>query len=107
MPMIDYDPLTGLKTTFAVEDGELRVNYAQNNEATYERMQKLRNAEEYSRQGIKNNLWHAVHITEQDAMRMLVEDGFDVYKEPAKDIRAFLRRNRDKYGHLFATTGRI
>lgn len=103
----DYDPLTGLQTTYKVEDGELRVNYQQNNEAIYERLQKLRNADEYSKQGIKNEFWHAVHITEADCMKMIVEDGFDPYKESAKSIRAFLRRNRDKYGHLFATRGQI
>jgi hypothetical protein len=102
-----FDPDTGLVTTFKVEDGELRVNYSQDNEAIYERMQKLRNAPDYSKQGIKNNLWHAVHITEADCMKMIVEDGFDPYKESAKDLRKFLRRNRDKYGHLFATAGQI
>lgn len=103
----DYDPQTGLKTNFKVEDGELRVNYSQDNEAMYERLQKLRQAPEYSAQGIKNNLWHCVHITEADCMKMIVEDGFDPYKESAKDLRAFLRRNRDKYGHLFTTAGQI
>lgn len=102
-----FDPLTGMTTTFKVEDGELRVNYSQDNTAMYERLQKLRNAEEYSKQGIKNNLWHAVHITESDCMKMIVEDGFDPYKESAKDLRKFLARNRDKYGHLFATAKQI
>lgn len=105
--LIDYDALTGLQTTIKVEDGQMRVNYAQNNEAIYERMQKLRNADEYSKTGIKNNLWHAVHITEADCMKMIVEDGFDPYKESAKALRKFLKRNRDKYGHLFATRGQI
>ena len=102
-----FDPLTGLTTTFKVEDGELRINYSQDNEPMYDRLNKLRNAPEYSKQGIKNNMWHAVHITEVDCMKMIVEDGFDPYKESAKDLRAFLRRNRDKYGHLFATAGQI
>lgn len=105
--LVEYDPLTGLKTTFKVEDGQLRVNYTQNNEAVYERMQKLRDADEYSKAGIKNNFWHAVHMTEADCMKMIVEDGFDPYKESAQAIRQFLRRNRDKYGHLFATRGQI
>lgn len=102
-----FDPLTGMTTTMVVEDGKFKINYSQDNEAIYERMQKLRNAPEYSAQGIKNNLWHAVHITDADCMKMIVEDGFDPYKESAKDLRAFLRKNRDKYGHLFATAGRI
>ena len=102
-----FDPLTGLLTTFKVEDGELRINYAQDNEAMYERLQKLRHADGYSKEGIKNGMWHTVHITDADCMKMIVEDGFDPYKEPAAELRKFLRRNRDKYGHLFATAGNI
>ncbi len=103
----EFDQLTGLQTTILVEDGQLRVNYAQDNTARYERLEKLRNADEYSKNGIKNNLWHAVHISEADCMKMIVEDGFDPYKESAKDLRKFLARNRDKYGHLFVTRGQI
>lgn len=103
----EYDPLTGLKTTLKVEDGELRINYEQNNTNVYERLQKLRDADEYSKTGIKNGFWHAVHISEADCMKMIVEDGFDPYERSAKELREFLRRNRDKYGHLFATRGQI
>lgn len=103
----DFDPLTGLKTTVKAEDGELRINYSQDNTAVYERLQKLRNADEYSNEGIKSGLWHAVHITEADCMKMIVEDGFDPYERSAKELRQFLARNRDKYGHLFATRGQI
>lgn len=103
----EYDPLTGLKTTMVAEDGELRIRYEQNNEAVYERLQKLRNADEYSKSGIKNGFWHAVHISEADCMKMIVEDGFDPFERSAKELREFLRRNRDKYGHLFATSARI
>ena len=103
----EYDPLTGLQTTFKCEDGELRVNYSQNNEAVFERLQKLRNADGYTKEGIKREMWHAVHIPESECMKMIVEDGFDPYTENAKSLRMFLRRNRDKYGHLFATRGQI
>lgn len=105
--LTEYNPLTGLKTTVKVEDGELRVNYSQDNTAMYERLQKLRNADDYSKTGIKNGMWHAVHITDADCMKMIVEDGFDPYKQPARELRKFLNRNRDKYGHLFATAGNI
>jgi hypothetical protein len=103
----DSNPVTGLKTTFLVEDGELRVNYEQNNTAIYERLQKLRNEPEYARNGIKNNFQQVVHITDADCMKMIVEDGFNPYKESAKALRLHLRRNRDKYGHLFVTSGKI
>ena len=103
----EFDQLTGLKTTFKVEDGELRVNYSQDNEAIYERLQKLRNEPEFAKNGIKNNLQQVVHITDADCMKMIVEDGFNPYTESAKALRLHLRKNRSKYSHLFVTAGQI
>ncbi len=103
----EFDPLTGLKTTIKAEDGQLRVNYEQDNTALYERLQKLRNAEEYSKNGIKNNLWHAITISPADCMKLIVEDGIDPYKCSAKELRQHLVRNRSKWGHLFATAGQV
>lgn len=103
----DHDQLTGVTTTFTVEDDKFKINYSQNNNAMYERLQKLRNAPEYSKQGIKNNLWHAVHITDADCMKLIIEDGIDPYKCSAKELRQHLTRNRDKWGHLFATAGQV
>ncbi len=105
--LLDYNPVTGLKTTAVVEDGEFRVTYSQDITPAMERVQKLRNADQYSRDGIKNGLWHAVHIPDVECMRMITEDGFDPYSSSAKEVRAFLKRNRDKYGHLFVTRGQI
>ena len=68
---------------------------------------KLRNAPEYSANGIKKNLWHTVHIPDIVMLKMKMEDGFDCYTASAKEIRQFLRRNRDKYGNLFTTGGQI
>ena len=48
-----------------------------------------------------------MHIPETIAMKMLVEDGFNVYTEPAKSIRRFLSRNKEKYGNLFTTGGKF
>jgi hypothetical protein len=103
----DFNPDTGLVTTIKVEDGEMRVNYSQDNEAIYERLQKLRNEPEFAKQGIKNNFQQVVHITDADCMKMIVEDGFDPYRESAKALRLHLRKNRSKYSHLFVTSGRI
>lgn len=98
---------TGLRTTVAIEDKKLHVRYAQDIEAAMQRNQALRNAPEYAKTGIKQCLQHAVHIPDSVCMKMLTEDGFDPYRSSAKELRAFLRSNRDKYGHLFVTAGRI
>jgi hypothetical protein len=103
----EFDPFNGLKTTIKVEDGELRVNYSQDARPFYERLEKLRNADEYSKQGIKDNLWHAISISVEDCLRLKVEDGIDPWACSAKELRQHLTRNRDKWGHLFATSGRV
>lgn len=103
----DFDPLTGLKTTYAVEDGELRINYEQDVEGLYEGLRRLRDSDEYKRQGIKRGWMHAISIAPVDEMRMLTEDGFNVSEATADEILSFCRRNKDKYGHCFAARGNI
>lgn len=103
----EYDSLTGVTTTYAVEDDKFKVNYSQDNTALYERLQKLRDAPDYSKQGIKNNLWHAVTISPTDCMKLIVEDGINPYTCSAKELRQHLTRNRSKWGHLFATAGMV
>lgn len=103
----EFDPLTGVKTIYAVEENKFVVKSVQDVEPILERNNALRNAEEYSRNGIKNNLWHTVHIPDSVCLKMKVEDGFDPYAATARELRAFLRRNRLKYANLFVTGGRI
>jgi len=101
------DPLTGMVTTIGTQDGKLVVKTEQDVTPSLEYSTELRNSDAYSAAGIKANWWHCVHIPQAVAMQMLTEDGFDVYKENAKDVRKFLRRNRAKYSNLFTTAGQI
>lgn len=103
----DFDPLTGLKTTYAVEDGEFRIHYEQDVEGIYERLKRMRNEDDYKRSGIKNGFMHALSIAPVDQMRMLTEDGFDAAESTGDEILSFVRRNKDKYGHCFAARGNI
>lgn len=103
----EIDTFTGLKTTYAVEDGELRLNYEQNVAPAYERLRTLREADGYKKNGIKNGMMHALSIQPVDVMRMLSEDGFNVMAASADEILKFCRRNKDKYGHCFAAKGSI
>lgn len=103
----EYDPLTGVKVTHGFQDDLLVVKTEQDVAPALDYLQKLRNAPEYSKEGIKKNFMHAVHIPDAVAAKMLTEDGFDVYRRSAKEVRLFLRRNRDKYGYLYATAGKI
>lgn len=103
----EYDPLTGLLTETGFEDGKMKIRYTQNTEAAHERAKNLRNSDEFTKAGIKANLWNVVHLTEADCLKMMVEDGVDPYKVSAKELRQHLARNRDKWGHVFTTRGQF
>lgn len=96
----------GLVTTIKAEDGELRVNYQQNDNPLYEQIQKLRNEDQYFKNGVKNNFAHVFSLSELDCMKLITEDGINPYTASAKELRQHLERNRDKYGHVFATRRR-
>jgi hypothetical protein len=99
------DRLTGLKTTIGAQDGKLVVQTEQDVSPALDHATSLRNADDYSAAGIKANFWHCVHIPEAIALKMLTEDGFNVWAAPAKEVRKFLSRHKEKYGSLFTTRG--
>ena len=107
MPIVDrtIDHLTGLVTDIGFEDGKMKIRYTQNTGAAHEWNKDLRESDEYTKNGIKNNFWHCIHLTEADCLKMMVEDKFNPYSQPAKELRKFLARNKDKYGHCFTTKG--
>lgn len=100
-----YDPLSGITTTYGAQDGRLVIKSEADVSKDIDYSTALRNSDAYSKNGIKKSFWHCVHIPEVIAMKMLTEDGFNVYSAPAKEVRQFLRRNKDKYGNLFTTGG--
>jgi len=103
----ELDPLTGLRTRVAFEDGKMHVNYSQDISEAIDRNTKLRNAEGYAKQGIKNNFQHVAHIPNAVCLQIRSESGLDPFKCSAKELKAYLVKNRDKYGYLFTTAGRV
>lgn len=101
------DHLTGLVTSIGSEDDKMVIRYDQDVEGALDYTSRLRNAPEYAKQGIKNNMMHGAHIPDVVILKMKMEDGFDCYKASAKEIRQFLNRNKDKYGYLFTKAGQI
>lgn len=99
------DQLTGVRTTIGAQADKLVVKTEQDVAPHLDHSTALRNADEYSKAGIEHNFWHCVHIPEAVCMKMLTEDGFNPYTQPAKELRKFLSRNRAKYGNLFTTRG--
>lgn len=102
-----YDDLTGLRTRVAFEDGKMRVNYSQDVSAALDRNAKLRNADEYAKAGIKANFQHVAHIPNAVCLQIRSEGGPDAYTCKAAELRAYLVKNRDRYGYLFTTSGKV
>ncbi len=102
-----YDSLTGLRTRVAFEDGKMRVNYSQDVSAALDRNAKLRNADEYAKAGIKANFQHVAHIPNAVCLQIRSEGGPDAYTCKAAELRAYLVKNRDRYGYLFTTSGKV
>lgn len=102
-----YDPLTGVTTTVGTEDDKLVLKYDGDISTSLDYTAELRNDPEYSKRGIKKDFWHTIHIPVVACLKMKMEDGFDVYSATAREVRQFLVKNRDKYGYLFVTEGKL
>ena len=103
----EYDALTGVQRTYAVEDGQLRVNTAQDLTPHFEMTKARRDDPEYTKTAIKANILPAVHIPDVVCHEMKTKHGFDVYTADALELRLFLRKHRDEYSYLFMTDARI
>lgn len=96
----EIDPLTGASTTFGFENDKLVIHKRADLTPNLEFADALRNADEYSAQGIKRGFFHAIHVPEQSQIK-LMEIGIDVYRATPKQIAAGMR----KIGHdRFITT---
>ena len=100
----DISP-TGLVTDIGFEDGKMKVRYMQRTQEAHELNKAMRESDEFTKTGIKKDLWKVVSLTEADCLRMMVEDGIDPYKVTARELRNHLMRHRDKWGHVFTTRG--
>lgn len=102
---IEFDPLTGLKTTTGFEDGKMKIRYEQQTGQIHDMNRKLREAPEFAKEGIKNNGQHVLRLTEADCLTMMVEDGVNPYTCHPDELLRHVRRNRGKWGHVFLTAG--
>lgn len=103
----DYDRLTGLKRTYAIEDGEFRIHTEQDLTPHFEMTKARRDDPEFTKTAIKANVLPAVHIPDVVCHEIKTKHGFDVYKASALELRQFLRKHRDEYSYLFMTEARI
>ena len=103
--LIDIDPLTGIQTWHHYDPltDETVIHEIQDVEPYLERAKQLRNDEDYSKDGIKNSMWHYAHIPAIFVTKLLTEHGLDVFnKDHAKAVFKILNR---EYPALKTTRG--
>ena len=104
--LLDYDPVTGIRQYHTYDDlnKQVTIETVQDVEPFLERAKTLRNDEQYSRDGIKNEMWHYAHIPVIVVEQILQKYGVNIF-EKGQAKEAFKIINRD-YPHLKTTTGK-
>ena len=75
--LLDYDPLTGVKETFHYDEltGDSHVETTQDVEPILDQNRSLANDDQYSKDGIKNEMWHFASIPIVVQLKWLNEYG--------------------------------
>lgn len=97
---------SGLRTTIYTSelDGKMHVRHEQDLEPHVEYATALRNNEDYWKQGVKRGFAHAAHIPDVVIVE-LKQIGVDVFKAPAREIIAGLKRLNKE--NLLTTRARV
>jgi len=101
---VDYDHLTGTRVTTSVDADRLIVTSEADIEPAINYTNALRNADQYSRDGIKNSFWHVAHIPDVVVVE-LKNHGIDVFKDSARDIIAGIKKLGKE--HLLTTRKQV
>ena len=83
--LFSHDPMLGLNVWFDYNErtDEATLEYEQDCEPILEVNKALANNTDYTRQGIKQELWHYAQIPAGVQMKWLIEEGLDVYDDNA------------------------
>lgn len=103
--MLSFDPLTGERVWFQYieHDDTMVITHEQDAEPVVKIAHELAVDGDYSKQGIKRDLWHYAKVLNTDIMRMKVEDGVDFF-DKNDEKRVFYLLNT-KYKHCKTTAG--
>lgn len=107
MRVFEKSTVNGVTTTIGAEDGKMVVKTEADIAPSLDHTSALRNDADYSKNGIKKDWWHVAHIPLVAVHKMLTDEGFDVMNSHPKEVIAFLKKNKHKYGYLFTTQGRV
>lgn len=102
--LIDYNPLTGESTWMDYRDGEsLTITNQQDVSGILDDTARLRNSDDYTRKGIKNDHWHYARIPNGVALEMKQKHGIDIFSQRV-DWKAALRCINAHYPYLKTTS---
>ena len=102
--VLDYDPLTGVTTYFDyTSEDQMVITHSQDVTTVLDGTQAMRNDEDYSRKGIKQDQWHYARIPDTVAMEMLTKHGVNIMKTPI-DWPSVLKLINTEYPYLKVTT---
>jgi hypothetical protein len=101
--LLDVDPLTGMRTYHEYDhlNQKTHISYAfaRDMDPVLSALSALRNDDDYSRNGIKQEFWHYAHIPNELILKWRIE-GVDV-NDPV-ELRKMV--NKPEYAYLKATT---
>ena len=104
--LIDFDPWTKTSTYHEYDEATdtTTIIDIQDIEPYLKRSYDLRKDDDYTRQGIKKDLWHYANIPNSYVTRMKREDGVDIFNKAQK--KELMKLLNTKYSFLKATRKR-
>ena len=103
--ILDFDPLTGVTTYFEYNhaDQKMHITDVQDVNPILDAVTQMRNDDDYSKQGIKNDMWHYARLPM--AVLMEIESKHGVKCLTGKvDWKGLFRVINQHYPNLKATT---
>ncbi len=102
--VLEHDPLTGITTWFEyTAEDKMLITETQDVSAILEHNQTLRNNEDYSKRGIKDDMWHYARVPLTVMMDIKTRFGVDLMAKKVDWKSAFKIINRE-YPYLKTTT---
>ena len=103
--IVDYDPMTGVTTTFDYDHSTDKtiIGYEQDVSLLLDANKALQNDEEYSKKGIKDGWWHYASYPAIIIEKWMTEYGVNVFDKDHKK-KVLELTNRPEYRYLKTTT---
>ena len=102
--LIEYDPLTrtSLVSNYDEQTDTLTLTTEQDVEPILDYNKSLQNDSDYTRKGIKNEMWHYACIPNVVIEKWLNEEGFNIF-DKNNDKALFKKLNSPEYKYLKVT----